>query len=240
MISKLRIRIQLFIILIITTLSTSAIAQKIGFDEIDDSKVGQWMESNPEKYLFVYHFGDSEMESDLILLYSEGWHAQIRSGSWNDDGTAWVWNYMNINNVRIDKNKFYSDRSNGEFVTYNDGKEIIKGLKLYEPWSGMTEDGEYEIGTKSYPVSDYFSGTYPQASLRLLSEEELLPMSKLELKIMRNEIFARYGYRFKPAGEMDMYFRMQTWYKPTYENIDEFLTDIERKNIAKIISIEQM
>ena len=184
--------------------------QRIGFQEIDNSKVTTWLPKLTIEYQYVYHFGDSEMESDFILLFGiDRYYAQIKSGSWSDDGKAWIWHFENLTNVRIEGNKFYSDKTNGEFVIYDNGQEKIKGLKVLNSWSGLTENGEYEIGTKSYSVTDYFSGKFTQASLRQLSADELRKMPKSDLKIMRNEIFARYGFIFKSGGEMDLYFKKQ-------------------------------
>lgn len=213
--------------------------QRIGFDEIDDSKVTPWIPKLTIEYQFVYHFGNSEMESDLIVLSGFGkYYAQIKSGTWSDDGKSWIWTYENLSNVRIEGNKFYSDKTNGEFVIYDNGQEKIKGLKVSNSWSGLTENEEYEIGTKSYPVSDYYSGKYPKVSMRLLSKDELTKMTKSELRIMRNEIFARYGYKFKTGGEMETYFNKQDWYFEQHDNVNDFLTDLEKENIKLIQQIE--
>ena len=56
------------------------------------------------EYQFVYHFGDSEWESKLILIYGTNkWYAQIVSGSWSNDNTElkWIYEYENLTNVRI-------------------------------------------------------------------------------------------------------------------------------------------
>jgi len=213
--------------------------QIIGFEKIDNSKVTPWMPKLTLDFQYVYHFGDSEMESDLILLFGiENDYAQIKSASWSEDGKSMICFFENLANVRIEENKFYSDKTNGEFVIYDNGQEKIKGLKIYKSWSGLTENGEYEIGTKSYPIDDYFSGKYPQASKRLLSKDDLIKLSKSDLKIMRNEIFARYGYKFKSGGEMDNYFNNQDWYSKQHDNVNDFLTDLEKENLKLIRQIE--
>lgn len=225
--------------LICILIPTIGFGQRIGFQEIDNSKVTAWLPKLTIEYQYIYHFGDSEMESDFILLFGiDKYYAQIKSGKWSDDGKAWIWHYENLTNVKIEGNKFYSDKTNGEFVIYDNGQEKIKGLKVYNSWSGLTESGEYEIGTKSYSVTDYFSGKFSQASLRQLSAHELRKMPKSDLKLMRNEIFARYGFIFKSGGEMDLYFKKQDWYIAQHENVDKFLTDLEKENIKLIQQIE--
>jgi hypothetical protein len=227
------------IALISILIPTIGFGQRIGFQEIDNSKVTSWLPKLTIEYQYVYHFGDSEMESDLILIFGlDRYYAQIKYGTWSDDGKAWIWHYENLTNVRIDKNKFYSDKTDGEFVIYDNGQEKIKGLKIFNSWSGMTESGEYEIGTKSYSMTDYFSGKFIHASLRQLGAEELRKMSKSDLKIMRNEIFARYGFIFKSGGEMAIYFKKQDWYSEKHANVDNFLTDLEKENIKLIQQFE--
>ncbi|MEN3322687.1 YARHG domain-containing protein [Mariniflexile soesokkakense] len=213
--------------------------QIIGFEKIDSKNVTSWNPKFTLEYQCVYHFGDSEMESNFILIFGlDKYYGQIKSGTWSEDGKSWIWTYENLSNIRIDKNKFYSDQTNGEFVIYDNGQEKIKGLKIYNSWSGLTENEEYEIGTKSYPIDDYYNGKFPQASKRILSIDELLKMTKRDLNIMRNEIFARYGYKFKSGGEMDNYFKNQDWYSGQNDNINDFLTELEKENIKLIQQIE--
>lgn len=217
----------------------SILGQIIGFEKIYDSKVTPWIPKLAIEYQNVYHFGDSEMESDFLLIIGpDSYYGQIKSGSFSEDGKVWIWAYKNLTNIRIDGNKFYSDQTNGEFVIYDNGKEKIKGFKIYDSWSGLTEDGEYEIGTKSYRIDDYYSGKFSQASKRQLNKEELLKLPKSDLKIMRNEIFARYGYKFKLGGEMDKYFKSQNWYSGQHKNVNDFLTELEKENIKLIQQIE--
>jgi len=77
------------------------------------------------------------------------------------------------------------------------------------------------------------SSRFPQASERILSSSDLSGLSKYDLKIMRNEIFARHGYIFT-TSDMKQYFSNQSWYSPRYGNVTSMLTNIEQKNIAFI------
>jgi len=81
-------------------------------------------------------------------------------------------------------------------------------------------------------------GEYPEASTRYLTASELRSMSKYELRIMRNEIFARHGYIFKTA-EMRSYFNSQSWYTPLYDDVSSKLSHIEKENINLIKSFER-
>jgi hypothetical protein len=78
---------------------------------------------------------------------------------------------------------------------------------------------------------------YPETSNRQLKAEDLAGKTLWELKIMRNEIFARHGYKFK-TEEMSKYFNKQKWYKPEYDDVTSKLTEIENANIKMIKQYE--
>jgi hypothetical protein len=78
---------------------------------------------------------------------------------------------------------------------------------------------------------------YPEASNRYLTSQDLAGKSVWDLKVMRNEIFARYGYRFK-SEDMREYFNKQAWYKPEYDDVTSQLTEIEIANIKLIKQYE--
>jgi len=73
---------------------------------------------------------------------------------------------------------------------------------------------------------------------RLLKETELEGKSKKELRLMRNEIFARYGRIFK-SKDLTQHFSAQSWYSPQHKDVEKMLTEIDRKNVALIQSFEQ-
>lgn len=216
-------------------------AQFIGFDEIEDRDVSSWRVDSPEEYQGIYDFGDSETESKLMLVYANGeWYAQVSSFSMSP-ATKWEWvtEYRNLKNVRVEDNFFFSEKYEGEFVMYYNGKELKKGLKIQDSWTGY-EAGIYEIGLRSdFEFEDALGGLFPYASIRELTMEELLAMSARDLKIMRNEIFARYGYQFIKGGEMDIYFRKQQWYTPYHDDVSRFLNGLEVKNIELIRKAEK-
>lgn len=80
-------------------------------------------------------------------------------------------------------------------------------------------------------------GKFPEGSNALLGYDDVKDKSLYELKIMRNEIFARHGYIFK-TNDMRKYFNNQSWYTPLYDNVDNKLTTIERQNIKFIKQYE--
>lgn len=101
------------------------------------------------------------------------------------------------------------------------------------------------IASNSFAKSAYSSGSscsfkvgegeYPEASERLLHDDELLQDS-YTLDYMRNEIYARHGYRFKNK-EWANTFGEKDWYVPCYDNVQSRLSTIEQKNITRIMKM---
>jgi hypothetical protein len=85
--------------------------------------------------------------------------------------------------------------------------------------------------------NNIINGMFPQASERILKYEDIQQLSKIELKIMRNEIFARHGYTFK-TSDMQQYFGKQNWYSPQFNDVNNKLSEIEKENIKLIMKYE--
>lgn len=82
-----------------------------------------------------------------------------------------------------------------------------------------------------YDYSDYVLYTR-------LTSADIAGLSKSDLRIMRNTIFARHGYIFKSA-DLANYFSNFDWYEPRYKSIPlNAFSDTERHNIQLIQSYE--
>jgi hypothetical protein len=98
-----------------------------------------------------------------------------------------------------------------------------------------------ESGNKTQPtpgrtperenVGGSVPGKYPEGSTRLLTYTDVTGKSAWDLKIMKNEIYARHGYLFK-TPELKSYFERQSWYKPMYDDVSDLLNNIEKENAA--------
>jgi hypothetical protein len=226
----------LFIFFIVGFFSLSS-AQMMGFDEIDPGKVAPWKADQISDYQGVYHFGDSEMESNLVLLISgDIVSAQIRSGSFSvmNGQTVFIMEYRNLKEVKITGDQFYSAEYQGSFVVFEPNDEPLWGLKINNPWSGIPQPGQYEVGPREDEMTYFFYGNFPEASMRLLQSAEMAQYTKSDLQLMRNEIFARYGYIFRSGGKMEAHFKKQDWYSPTSKDVNGALTEIEKRNIQMI------
>jgi hypothetical protein len=104
--------------------------------------ITKWAVVMPKVYEGVYHFGESEAESDFVLVVSKGTvTAQIRSGEWQTKPERWRKVFQTLINVRIVSDKFCSKETEDDFVTFiSEGKKNY-GLRIGKPWSGSVEKG---------------------------------------------------------------------------------------------------
>jgi hypothetical protein len=73
-------------------------------------------------------------------------------------------------------------------------------------------------------------------SRRRLNENDMYGKSKEELSIMRNRIYAHYGYRFR-RDDLFNYFKIYSWYDPFTSDPGPLwnrFSDIEQYNIEFI------
>lgn len=74
---------------------------------------------------------------------------------------------------------------------------------------------------------------------RELTESDLNGLSQWQLKLLRNEVFARHGYIFQTA-DMQQVFSQYSWYTPEYDNVNDQLSDTEQYNVTLIKRHEGM
>lgn len=77
---------------------------------------------------------------------------------------------------------------------------------------------------------------FPSSDKQLLSDNDLSSLNSIELRIARNEIFARKGRHFH-SPDLIRYFEGKEWYKPT--TWEPILNDIEISNALKIRAYEK-
>jgi hypothetical protein len=71
-------------------------------------------------------------------------------------------------------------------------------------------------------------------------ELDIFSLSQLDnrsLRLLRNMIYARHGYRFS-SPDLTAFFSRFDWYNPGFDNVDRFLTDADKFRIQIIQSFE--
>lgn len=104
--------------------------------------------------------------------------------------------------------------------------------------------GTTSVETTAETAAAAVSGTdyiFPDSSNRALTTAEVAGLSKDQLKIARNEIFARHGYIFT-TPEMKSYFESKSWYHGSIPNesfdTEAMLSQVEKDNIKLIKGYE--
>ena len=102
---------------------------------------------------------------------------------------------------------------------------------------------EEEMPNEEIPEEDVSDSDYilPDSNTRKLTEAELQGLTKAQLRLARNEIFARYGVIFGVA-DLDAYFGEKSWYEPKI-SLDEFkenndMNSNEDANLSLIVDME--
>lgn len=76
------------------------------------------------------------------------------------------------------------------------------------------------------------------SATRIISASELTALTPWQLKVARNEIYARHGRSFVHQ-DLQCYFNAKSWYQANPDYSDALLTSIDNKNIATILAYEQ-
>lgn len=104
-----------------------------------------------------------------------------------------------------------------------------------------TTDPETITPEQTVPESTNSEYVFPTSNTEKLSKEELRNYTKEQLRLGRNEIFARHGMIFG-VDDLDDYFSQKSWYQPTwtssqfYDNVEMSL--LEEENIRLITEVE--
>jgi len=81
---------------------------------------------------------------------------------------------------------------------------------------------------------------FPFTASKWLTEADLSGYSAADLRLMRNEIYARYGYMFQ-SSDLKQYFAGQPWYVPLYPDAETAyskMSPAERANVLTIKAVE--
>jgi hypothetical protein len=73
---------------------------------------------------------------------------------------------------------------------------------------------------------------------KLISEQMLHGLSLNELRLLRNEVYARHGRQFQ-APWLSQYFFSQPWYQPDENFKDEELSGADKQNVETIVAYEK-
>ena len=155
----------------------------------------------------------------------------------------------NINNT-IESDYVDSDKTGMGYRKYSDMK-----YKKYEPLEEeiLLKSGSDEVKKEAKPIvkkkipkGEYREGSYSSTnavykinpSKQILKNTLVENLTKADLYVLRNSIFAKHGMIFKNE-KLSAFFMEQSWYMPISNDVTSSLTKIERANIDVIKRYEQ-
>ncbi len=79
---------------------------------------------------------------------------------------------------------------------------------------------------------------FPNSEIRRLTESDITPLTLEQLRLARNEVYARHGYIFK-SEDLKSYFSQKSWYSPNASYDGKTLSEVEKYNVDLIQSRER-
>lgn len=102
--------------------------------------------------------------------------------------------------------------------------------------SGVFGSSNTKIQSPLAAVSTEF--IFPDSDIRRLTESEIAVLTLEELRMARNEIYARHGYIFN-SDDLRFYFSKKSWYYPDASYDGKTLNQVEKYNVELIQSRER-
>lgn len=143
---------------------------------------------------------------------------------------------LSLMELRMIRNEFWARRGR---------KFDSPGIRQYFDWRDWYKPLKDQSKVKLNPVEEqnvqlllgYEAKMREKLSTEILPPDALGDLFTEDLRVLRNEIYARHGRVFKDK-ELQKYFESQPWYRPDPNFKDEMLGEIEIKNLAAIREAE--
>lgn len=144
---------------------------------------------------------------------------------------------LSLLELRILREEFYARRGKKfdapgirDYFNWRDWYKPVRNQKAIK--LNATEQKNVELlAAREAKIREWLSTT-------LIGENTLGYLFAEDLRVLRNEIYARHGRVFKDK-KLQQYFEAQSWYKANPEFMDDQLNEIEVKNLAMIKEAEE-
>jgi hypothetical protein len=194
---------------------------------------GQVVET-PEVFIInVKEPGNQKTDGEFVMSIKK--KDSLLTGSW--DALKKVDNKVNRRKLKLAKKIFEYNPNNkieDRFVDFH--KKTIKKVEY---------DSEDSLGNpikESYDDEQYFTTTDTifniNPSTEILKKELVENLSKGDVFVLRNLIFARHGFAFRDKM-LRSFFDYHSWYMPVFSDVTKELTEIEKKNVELLLRYEE-
>ncbi len=143
---------------------------------------------------------------------------------------------LTMNDLRMMRNEFWARRGR-KFVTPG-FKQMFEWRDWYKPLTDQSKVKLNAIETENVKLIEREEAKLrDKITTELITYEMVSGLFVEDLRVLRNEIYARHGRVFKDPN-LQKYFAAQAWYQPNPDFKDENLTETESKNLAVIKEVE--
>lgn len=134
-----------------------------------------------------------------------------------------------------------------KFFVYNPKNELTFRFSNQDKFNVIKDtfkdvDSLGNEAIETYDEYEYFTTTDTvfklNPSLQIFKKELVENLSKGDIFVLRNLIFARHGFSFRDK-KLREYFDNIDWYMPVFSDVTKELTDIEKKNIDLLLRYEE-
>lgn len=143
-----------------------------------------------------------------------------------------------LNELRIMRNEFYA--RNGKRYATPGYRSFFEWQDWYKPIKDQSKvklNAIEQANVKT--IENYERKIRERITTEILPPETFEGLFIEELRVLRNEIYARHGRIFKDA-KLQKVFAEMDWYKPNPDFKDEMLSEIEVKNLLSIKQAEEI
>jgi YARHG domain-containing protein len=177
----------------------------------------------------------------LIEEKNAGRGTEVRIGDMDKFQTALLTesklNGLTLLELRMLREEFYARR--GKVFEAPGIRDYFNWRDWYSPAKNQKAIKLNKIEQRNVELlATYESKLREKLATELLSENTLDNMFAEDLRVLRNEVYARHGRVFKDKN-LQAYFEAQGWYKPNPDFKDEQLNEIEAANLKRIVEMEE-
>jgi len=144
---------------------------------------------------------------------------------------------VTLNEARVMRNEFWARRGKRfttpgyrSFYEWQDWYKPLKNQKLVK--LNETEQANVKV------IENYEKKIREKVTQEVLSAETFEGLFTEDLRVLRNEIYARHGRVFKDT-ELQKTFTAMSWYQPNAAYNDAMLSETELKNLKLILEAEK-
>lgn len=144
---------------------------------------------------------------------------------------------LSMNDLRLIRNEFWA--RHGRKFTTPGFKQVFEWRDWYKPAKDQTKVKLNATEQQNVKLIESIEARLRERiSTEPITNEMVDGLFVEDLRVLRNEIYARRGRVFKDTA-LQKYFAAQPWYQPNPDFKDDMLTETEFKNLAIIKEVEE-